>query len=69
VGEVLDVMRELAEEGMTMMVVSHEMGFAREVGDRIVLMSEGQVAERTPAEQFFEQPETERGRRFLSRLL
>jgi polar amino acid transport system ATP-binding protein len=69
VGEVLDVMRELAEEGMTMMVVSHEMGFAREVGDRIVLMSDGKVAERTPAEQFFDQPQTERGRRFLSRLL
>jgi polar amino acid transport system ATP-binding protein len=69
VGEVLDVMRELAEEGMTMMVVSHEMGFAREVGDRIVLMSDGEVAERTAAEQFFEEPRTDRGRRFLSRLL
>ncbi|MEF8773655.1 MAG: amino acid ABC transporter ATP-binding protein [Halobacteriales archaeon] len=69
VGEVLDVMRELAEEGMTMIVVSHEMGFAREVGDRIVLMSDGEIAERTPAEQFFEQPRTERGQQFLSRLL
>jgi polar amino acid transport system ATP-binding protein len=69
VGEVLDVMRELAEEGMTMLVVSHEMGFAREVGDRIVLMSDGEVAERTPAEQFYERPRTERGRQFLSRLL
>jgi polar amino acid transport system ATP-binding protein len=68
-GEVLDVMRALAEEGMTMMVVSHEMGFAREVGDRIVLMSDGEISERTPAEQFFESPRTERGRRFLSRLL
>ena len=69
VGEVLDVMRTLAEEGMTMMVVTHEMGFAREVGDRIVLMAEGEVVEKTPTEQFFDQPRTERGQRFLSRLL
>ncbi|SEW27710.1 amino acid ABC transporter ATP-binding protein [Halobacterium jilantaiense] len=69
VGEVLDVMRNLAEEGMTMLVVTHEMGFAREVGDRIVLMADGKVVEKTPAEQFFEEPTTERGRRFLSRLL
>ncbi len=69
VGEVLDVMRDLAAGGMTMLVVTHEMGFAREVGDTITLMSEGQIAERTPAEQFFDQPRTERGREFLSRLL
>ena len=69
VGEVLDVMRELAEEGMTMLVVTHEMGFAREVGDRIVLMSDGRVVEDNPAESFFDGPETDRGKRFLSRLL
>ncbi|QZP37605.1 amino acid ABC transporter ATP-binding protein [Halobaculum magnesiiphilum] len=69
VGEVLEVMRDLADEGMTMMVVTHEMGFAREVADTITLMSEGRVVERTPPEQFFEQPTTERGQRFLSKLL
>jgi len=69
VGEVLDVMRALADEGMTMLVVTHEMGFAREVGDRIVLMADGQVVEKTPTEQFFDEPTTERGQKFLSRLL
>jgi polar amino acid transport system ATP-binding protein len=69
VGEVLDVMRDLAEGGMTMLVVTHEMGFAREVGDTITLMSDGKIAERTPADQFFDQPRTDRGKAFLSRLL
>jgi polar amino acid transport system ATP-binding protein len=69
VSEVLDVMRDLAEGGMTMLVVTHEMGFAREVGDTITLMSDGRIAERTDARQFFDQPRTERGREFLSRLL
>jgi len=69
VGEVLGVMRTLAEEGMTMIVVTHEMGFAKEVGDRIVLMAEGEIVEQTEAAQFFERPKTERGRAFLSRLL
>ncbi|MFB6118747.1 amino acid ABC transporter ATP-binding protein [Halosegnis sp.] len=69
VGEVLDVMGDLATEGMTMLVVTHEMGFAREVGDRIVLMSDGRVVEQAPPEAFFESPQTERGKRFLSRLL
>jgi len=69
VGEVLEVMRDLADEGMTMMVVTHEMGFAREVADTITLMSEGRIVERTPPEQFFDQPTTERGQRFLSKLL
>jgi polar amino acid transport system ATP-binding protein len=69
VGEVLDVMRDLAEEGMTMLVVTHEMGFAREVGDTITLMSDGRIAERTPAAQFFDEPRTDRGQEFLSRLL
>ncbi|MFC7068156.1 amino acid ABC transporter ATP-binding protein [Halobaculum lipolyticum] len=69
VGEVLEVMRDLADEGMTMMVVTHEMGFAREVADTITLMADGEIVERTPPAQFFEQPTTERGQRFLSKLL
>ncbi|WP_435064114.1 amino acid ABC transporter ATP-binding protein [Halobaculum sp. EA56] len=69
VGEVLEVMRDLAEEGMTMMVVTHEMGFAREVADTITLMADGEIVERTPPAQFFDEPTTERGRRFLSKLL
>ena len=69
VGEVLGVMRDLAAEGMTMMVVTHEMGFAREVGDRIVLMADGHIVETAPPEKFFEDPETDRAKRFLSRML
>jgi len=69
VGEVLDVMRDLARGGMTMLVVTHEMGFAREVGDTITLMADGRIAERTPADQFFDEPRTDRGKEFLSRLL
>ena len=69
VGEVLDVMRDLARDGMTMLVVTHEMGFAREVGDRIVLMSDGRIVEQAAPEPFFESPSTRRGQQFLSRLL
>ena len=69
VGEVLEVMRDLADEGMTMMVVTHEMGFAREVADRVVLMDEGRIVETGAPESFFENPETERGEQFLSKLL
>ena len=69
VGEVLEVMRGLADEGMTMMVVTHEMGFAREVADRVVLMDEGRIVETGAPESFFENPETERGEQFLSKLL
>jgi polar amino acid transport system ATP-binding protein len=69
VGEVLDVIEDLAAEGMTMVLVTHEMGFAREVGDRIVLMVDGEVVEITETASFFERPETERGQQFLSRLL
>ncbi len=69
VGEVLGVMRELAEGGMTMMVVTHEMGFAREVGDRIVLMADGRVVETAPPEEFFENPSTDRAKQFLSMVL
>ena len=69
VGEVLEVMRSLAEEGMTMLVVTHQMGFARGVGDRVVLMSEGRIVETGDPERFFDDPDTERGQQFLSRLL
>mgnify|MGYP000191630994 CR=1 FL=1 len=69
VGEVLEVMRRLADDGMTMMVVTHEMGFAREVADRVVLMDEGRIVETGAPESFFENPETERGEQFLSKLL
>jgi polar amino acid transport system ATP-binding protein len=69
VGEVLGVMRDLAAEGMTMLVVTHEMGFAREVGDRVVLMSEGRIVEQGPPQEFFENPSTERAKQFLSRIL
>ncbi|MFB6090673.1 MAG: amino acid ABC transporter ATP-binding protein [Halobellus sp.] len=69
VGEVLEVMRGLADDGMTMMVVTHEMGFAREVGDRVVLMDEGRIVETGDPESFFENPQTERGERFLSKIL
>jgi ABC-type polar amino acid transport system ATPase subunit len=67
--EVLDVMRDLAREGMTMMVVSHEMGFAREVADRVVFMDAGEIVEEGSPAQFFEHPEQERTRRFLGKIL
>jgi ABC-type polar amino acid transport system ATPase subunit len=67
--EVLDVMRDLAAEGMTMVVVSHEMGFAREVADRVVFMDHGEVVETGTPEQFFGSPEQERTRRFLGTIL
>ena len=69
IGEVLDVMKELAREGMTMIVVSHEMGFAREVGDRVVMMDEGVIIEEGTPEHFFEAPEQERTKQFLSKIL
>ena len=69
VGEVLDVIEGLAADGMTMVLVTHEMGFAREVGDRIVLMADGRVVERSETQSFFDEPSTDRGRQFLSRLL
>ena len=67
--EVLDVMRELARSGMTMLVVTHEMGFAREVADRIVFFDEGQIVEEAEPESFFNNPQNERTRLFLSRIL
>jgi ABC-type polar amino acid transport system ATPase subunit len=69
IGEVLDVMRSLAREGMTMMVVTHEMGFAREVANRVVFMDDGQIVEVAPPLDFFKNPQTERGKNFLSSIL
>ena len=69
IGEVLEVMKELAREGMTMIVVSHEMGFAREVADRILMMDDGRIIEEGPPEHFFESPEHERTKSFLSKIL
>jgi polar amino acid transport system ATP-binding protein len=67
--EVLDVMRELADEGMTMLVVTHEIGFARDVGDRVVFMDGGVIVEEGPAKQVIEQPKEERTKRFLGLVL
>ena len=68
--EVLDVMKELAEEGMTMVVATHEMGFAREVGTRIIFLEDGRIIEDTDAHTFFvEGPQTERAKQFLSKIL
>ena len=69
VGEVLSVMKELADEGMTMVVVTHEMGFAREVGSRILFMDAGKIAEEAPPEEFFSNPKSPRLRDFLSKVL
>ena len=69
VGEVLDVMKSLAKEGMTMVIVTHEMGFAREVGDRVLFVDDGRIIEQgTPAE-VFEHPQEERTKNFLSKVL
>lgn len=67
--EVLDVMVELAEEGMTMLCVTHEMGFARTVADRVIFMDEGQIIEENDPETFFHHPESERTKLFLSQIL
>ena len=69
IGEVLDVMVGLAQEGMTMMVVTHEMGFARKVADRIVFMDHGRIVEDSPTEEFFSAPKSDRAREFLARIL
>ena len=69
VGEVLDVMRGLAMEGMTMVVVTHEMGFAREVGNRVLFVDHGQIIEEKPPQEFFTHPESPRLRDFLSKVL
>ncbi len=69
VKEVLDVMVDLAQEGMTMMVVSHEMGFARRVAHRVIFMDQGRIVEDAPKEEFFGQPRSERAQQFLSKIL
>jgi glutamate/aspartate transport system ATP-binding protein len=69
INEVLDVMVGLAQEGMTMMVVTHEMGFARKVADRIVFMDHGRIVEDSPKDQFFSAPSSERARDFLARII
>lgn len=68
VGEVLSVMRELAQEGMTMLVVSHEMKFAREVATKVVLMADGNIIEEAAPQRFFEDPQQERTRKFLRQI-
>ncbi|TSK09209.1 MAG: amino acid ABC transporter ATP-binding protein [Geobacter sp.] len=69
IGEVLDVMKDLAKEGMTMAVVTHEMGFAREVADRVIFMDAGRIVEEGTPEHFFTQPTHERAKLFLSQIL
>jgi len=69
VGEVLAVMGDLAQGGMTMVVVTHEMGFAREVSSRVMFMDEGQIREEKPAKAFFANPEDARLKDFLSKVL
>ena len=69
VGEVLDVMRELADEGMTMIVVTHEMGFAREVADRVIFMADGAIVEEGTPTDLFDRPKEERTKNFLNKVL
>ena len=70
VGEVLDVMKSLAKDsGMTMIVVTHEMGFAREVADRVIFMADGQILEDRESESFFDHPKDERAKQFLSKII
>ncbi len=69
VGDVLDVMKELAEEGMTMLIVTHEMGFARDVADRVIFMDDGYIVEEGQPQEMFTRPREERTRSFLSRVL
>jgi polar amino acid transport system ATP-binding protein len=69
VGDVLDVMRQLAKDGMTMIVVTHEMGFAREAADRLVMMCDGAIIEEGTPEHFFTSPDSERTKQFLSKIL
>ena len=69
VGEVLDLIKDLADDGMTMAIVTHEMGFAREVGTRVIFMDEGRIAEENEPKEFFEHPQNERLQDFLSKVL
>ena len=69
INEVLDVMVELAHEGLTMMVVTHEMGFARKVANRVIFMDEGKIVEDSPKEEFFANPKSDRAKDFLAKIL
>ena len=69
VGEVLEVMKELAKAGMTMVVITHEMGFAREVGDRVIFMDEGKIIEEGSPEDIFSNPKSDRLKSFLTKIL
>jgi ABC-type polar amino acid transport system ATPase subunit len=69
IGEVLEVMKELGREGMTMIVVTHEMGFAREVANRVVMMDDGKVVEEAAPDVFFTNPTSDRTKAFLSKIL
>jgi glutamate transport system ATP-binding protein len=69
INEVLDVMQDLAREGMTMVVVTHEMGFARRAANRVVFMAEGQIVETATPDEFFDNPQTERAQDFLSKVM
>jgi len=69
IGEVLDVMIKLVDEGMTMCVVTHEMGFARQVAHRVIFMDDGQIIETEKPDQFFDNPQTERAAQFISKIL
>jgi general L-amino acid transport system ATP-binding protein len=69
ISEVLDVMTDLAQEGMTMIVVTHEMGFARKVADLVVFMDQGEIVESNPPGEFFDNPKNERTKLFLSQIL
>lgn len=69
IDDVLDVMKKLAKEGMTMIVVTHEMGFAREVGDRVIFMADGEVIEDKNAQEFYENPEDPRAKQFLGKII
>ena len=67
--EVLDVMKDLGKQGMTMVVVTHEMGFARKVGTRVVFLDQGEIIEENTAEEFFSNPQSDRAKDFLSKVL
>ena len=69
VGEVLEIMKQLAQEGMTMVVVTHEMGFAREVADRVLFMADGIIQEQNTPNEFFDNPQNPRLKDFLSKVL
>jgi polar amino acid transport system ATP-binding protein len=69
VAEVLDLIRELAEGGMTMLIATHEMGFARDIADRVVFLEDGQIVEDAPPAELFSQPKDERTQRFLRRIV